>query len=231
MAKLILLRHFKSQWNKDNRFAGWVDNPLSKEGILAAKEIAKKLAAEKIGVVYTSTLIRNEETILRVFEHLEDKYPLFLHLDGGRMQKWANFTDLNQNDVPVYVSENLNERYYGKLQGLNKEEITKQYGEEKVHLWRRGFNDKPPGGESLKNVYNRAVPFYKKYIEKDLKQQKNVLIVASHNSLRALVKYIEGISDKDITNVELPLGALLKYDFGDDISLRSKKYFNLSTVA
>ncbi|MBI1866571.1 MAG: histidine phosphatase family protein [Candidatus Staskawiczbacteria bacterium] len=229
MAKLILLRHLKSQWNEDNEFAGWVDNPLSKEGILAAKEVADKLATEKIDVVYTSPLIRNEETILRIFEQFPNKYPLFLHLDGGKMQKWGNYTDLNQNDVPVYVSENLNERYYGKLQGLNKEEIIKQYSYKTVQLWRRGFNSKPPEGESLKNVYDRAVPFYKKYVEKDLKQGKNVLLVASHNSLRALIKYIEEIADQDIVNVELPFGALLEYEFNNDISLRSKKYF--STVA
>ncbi len=216
MSKLILLRHLKSQWNLDNKFAGWVDNPLSKEGILAAKEIAQKLVAEKIDVVYTSPLIRNEETILRIFEHFKGKYPLFIHLDGGKMQKWGNFVDVNKNDMPVYVSENLNERYYGKLQGLNKEEITKQYGQEKVHLWRRGYNEKPPGGESLKDVYNRAVPFYKKYVEKDLKKGRNVLLVASHNSLRALIKYIENISDNDISDVELPFGALLEYEFDSD---------------
>src|SRR3989344_2127190 len=195
MANLFLLRHLKSQWNLDKEFAGWVDNPLSKEGILAAKEVAQeieKACAEQgrsIDVAYTSSLIRNEETVLRIFEHISNKYPLFIHLDGGRMQRWGNFTDLNENDVPTYVSENLNERYYGKLQGLNKDEIIKKHGENLVHLWRRGFNDKPPGGESLKDVYKRAVPFFKKYIEKDLAQGKNILLVASHNSLRAIVKY------------------------------------------
>ena len=219
MANLFLLRHLKSQWNLDKEFAGWVDNPLSKEGILAAKEVAQeieKTCAEQgrsIDVAYTSSLIRNEETVLRIFENMPDKYPLFIHLDGGKMQRWGNFTDLNENDVPTYVSENLNERYYGKLQGLNKDEIIKKYGENMVHLWRRGFNDKPPGGESLKDVYKRAVPFFKKYIEKDLAQGKNILLVASHNSLRAIVKYIEGISDKDIERLELPFGYLKQYEF------------------
>ena len=215
MAKLFLLRHFKSQWNLDKEFAGWVDNPLSKEGILAAKEVAKMLSNEKIDVVYTSPLIRNEETVLRIFENLGNKYPLFIHLDGGKMQKWGNFTDMSQNDVPAYVSENLNERYYGELQGLNKDEITQKYGEELVHLWRRGFNEKPPGGESLKQVFQRAVPFFKKYVEKDLAQGKNVLLVASHNSLRAVVKYVENISDNDIAELELPFGALITYEYND----------------
>ncbi|OGZ64746.1 MAG: hypothetical protein A3A98_02025 [Candidatus Staskawiczbacteria bacterium RIFCSPLOWO2_01_FULL_40_39] len=213
MANLFLLRHLKSQWNQDNRFAGWVDNPLSKEGILAAKEIAGNLSGEKIDVAYTSSLIRCQETILRIFEHMGNKYPLFLHLDGGAMEKWGNFTGIGQNDMPVYVSEKLNERYYGKIQGLNKEETMEKYGKDLVHVWRRGYNDKPPGGESLKDVYKRSVPFFKKYIEKDLTSGKDVLLVASHNSLRAIVKYLEGISDEDIANVELPFGALVRYDF------------------
>lgn len=228
MAKLFLLRHFKSQWNADNWFAGWVDNPLSKEGILAAKGIAEKLANEKIDVVYTSPLIRNTETALRIFENFPDRYPLFIHLDGGKMsrwgyhrgssmplasgQKWGDFGG-GGSHVPVYVSENLNERYYGKLQGLNKNEVAIKYGDELVHLWRRGFNEKPPGGESLKDVYNRAVPFFKKYVNKELAGGKNVLLVASHNSLRALVKYIENISNADIANLELPFGSLIKYEF------------------
>ena len=213
MAKLFLLRHLKSQWNEDDRFAGWVDNPLSKEAALDAKVVAEKLVNEKIDVGYTSPLMRNMETVSRVFDNLLEKYPLFLHLDGGKMQKWGNFTDISETDVLVYVSENLNERYYGKLQGLNKDEIIAQYGEEKAHLWRRGFNDKPPGGESLKDVYKGAVPFFKKYVERDLTAGKNVLVVASHNSLRAIVKYLENISDQDIANLELPFGALIRYEF------------------
>lgn len=214
MAKLFLLRHAKSQWNLDNRFAGWVDNPLSKEGRLQAQEAGKRLMAEKIDIAYTSPLMRNMETTARVFETISEiRYPLFLHLDGGRMQSWGNFTTTDQKSVPVYVSEKLNERYYGSIQGLDKAETIKKYGEQLVHLWRRGYSDKPPGGESLKDTYKRAVPFFKKYIEKDLILGKNVLVVASHNSLRALVKYMEAISDKDITNVELPFGALTEYEF------------------
>lgn len=212
MAKLFLLRHFKSQWNKDQEFAGWVDNPLSNEGILQAKEITPKLINQNIDVIYTSSLIRNMETVIRIFEESE-KYPLFIHLDKGKMKEWGNFTDLNDTDVTTYVSEKLNERYYGILQGLKKDEMIHRYGEEKIHLWRRNFLEKPPKGESLKDVYKRAVPFFKKYVEKDLKNRKNVLLVASHNSLRAIVKYIENISDKEIENLELPFGALINYEF------------------
>jgi len=126
------------------------------------------------------------------------------------MEKWGNFTDLSDHDVVTYVTQDLNERYYGELQGLNKEETIKKYGEEKVRLWRRSFDVPPPGGETLKQVYKRAVPFFQKHAEKDLKDGKNVLVVASHNSLRAIVKYVENISDDKIIDLELPFGALCK---------------------
>ena len=151
-----------------------------------------------------------------------DRYPIFIHLDGGRKQKWGNHKDTSQNDFPVFVSEALNERYYGELQGENKETAKEKYGEEKVHLWRRGYEAKPPGGESLKDVIKRTVPFYRKYIEKDLKQGKNVLIVASHNSLRSIVKYIEGISDKKIINLEIPYAGLIEYTFNELLKLENK---------
>ena len=190
MAKLILLRHLQSQWNKENRFTGWTDVPLSEEGIESAKELTKKLAGFKIDQVYTSPLIRNKETARLILENLD------------------------KTNLPIVADKALDERNYGNLQGLNKDEVKKQYGEEQVKLWRRSWNQAPPGAESLKDVYNRAVPFFKKYIERDLKDGKNVLVVASHNSLRAIVKYLEKISDDDIINVEIPYGGLKIYDNG-----------------
>ena len=210
MAKLILLRHLQSQWNLENRFTGWVDVSFSKSGIKEAKKIAKKLSGKKIDIVYTSPLIRNQGTVLKIFEHLNKKYPIFLHF-AGKMKNWANFKKIGENYIPVYVSENLNERYYGKLQGLNKKETMKKYGKEQVQLWRRSFEVKPPGGESLKDTFLRVVPFYQRYIEKDLKNGKNVLVVASHNSLRALVKYIEKIPDEEVVNLEIPTGSAKEY--------------------
>ncbi len=226
MAKLFLLRHLKSQWNEENRFAGWTDGPLAKGQEEKAKELALELFKHRIDKIYTSPLFRNMDTVAEIFEYSINKYPFFIHLDQGKMKKWGNCADITANDVPAYVSENLNERYYGKLQGLNKQEIAKKYGEEKVRLWRRVFKDVSIEGESLKDVYKRAVPFYKKYVEKDLKQGKNILLVASHNSLRALIKYIEGISDKNIANVELSFAVLLEYEFNDDVDLISKKYYS-----
>ncbi len=188
MAKLILLRHLQSQWNKENRFTGWTDVPLSEEGIKSAKEVAGKLAAIPIDKVYTSPLIRNKETVSLILENLGRK------------------------GLPIVIDKALDERNYGILQGLNKDEMKEKYGEEQIKLWRRSWGQAPPEGESLEDVFNRAVPFYRRYIEKDLKEGKNVLIVASHNSLRALVKYLENISDEDVINLEIPTGGIKEYD-------------------
>lgn len=223
MPKLILLRHIKSQWNEENRFTGWVDVPLNENETYKAKELAEKIFQFNIDKIYTSPLFRNMDTVARLFEYGNKKYPIFIHLDGGRMQKWGHYIDISEDDVPVFISEKLNERYYGKLQGENKETAMKKYGEEQVHLWRRSYNIAPPGGESLKDVMKRTAPFYKKYIEKDLKEGKNVLIVASHNSLRAIVKYVEKISDKDIINLEIPYGGLIEYELNGSLKLKNKK--------
>lgn len=220
MSKLILLRHLQSQWNLENRFTGWVDVPLSKEGILKSKEVAEKIVQTNFDIIYSSPLIRNQETVLRILEY-SNKYPIFMHFEG-KMKDWSNFKG-NGNYLPVYISEKLNERYYGDLQGLNKDEMKAKYGEEKVQLWRRSYDQAPPGGESLKKVYNRAVPFFKKYIENDLKKGKEVLVVASHNSLRALVKYIEKISDKEIIGVEIPTGTIISYEFDELLRIKNKE--------
>src|SRR3989344_8599335 len=192
MAKLILLRHLESQWNKENKFTGWQDIPLSQEGIDSAKEVAEKLADFKIDQIYTSPLIRNKETVSLILKNLS-------------------------RDLPVVIDRALDERNYGKLQGLNKDEVKKQYGQEQVQLWRRSWDQAPPEGESLKDVYGRTVSFFREYIEKDLRSEKNILVVASHNSLRALVKYIEKIPNSDIINLEITYGGLLKYEFDNGV--------------
>lgn len=188
MAKLFLLRHLKSQWNQENKFTGWTDVDLSQEGIESAKDVAGGLAGSKIEAVYTSPLKRNRGTVSLIFKSLGI-------------------------EAPVTADKALDERNYGELTGLNKDEVKQKFGEEQMRLWRRSFNIAPPGGESLEDVYKRAVPFFIKHAEKDLKEGKNVLVVASHNSLRAIVKYIENIPDEKIIDLELPFGALMKYEF------------------
>ena len=115
------------------------------------------------------------------------------------------------------IDKALDERNYGKLQGLNKEDSKKQFGAEQVHLWRRSWDVAPPEGESLKDVYQRTIPFFKKHIESDLKEGKNVLVVASHNSLRAIVKYLEKVSSEKIIDLEIPYAGILTYDFNNGI--------------
>lgn len=188
-AKLFLMRHLQSQWNLENKFTGWTDVPLSKEGKESAKAISKKLANAKIDAVYTSPLKRNRDTVSLVLKNI------------------------GKENLPIFESKALDERNYGELTGLDKEEMMEKYGEQKVRQWRRSFDVAPPGGESLKDVLNRVEPYYKNFIEKDLRAGKNVLVVASHNSLRALVKHIKEISDKDIVSFEIPPGAILEYGF------------------
>jgi 2,3-bisphosphoglycerate-dependent phosphoglycerate mutase len=189
MAKLYLQRHLQSQWNKENRFTGWTDVPLSKEGIENAKTAAQKLADFEIDKIYTSPLVRNAQTVSLILEELGFK------------------------NLPVIADKALDERNYGELTGLNKQETIEKYGAEQVRLWRRSYKTAPPKGESLEDVYKRAVLFFKKNIEKDLLENKNILVVASHNSLRAIIKYIENIPDDKIIDVEIPFGGLAKYKF------------------
>src|SRR3989338_4916019 len=220
MAKLFLLRHLKSQWNTEFRFTGWTDVPLDQNELGKAGELAERVFRNQIDKIYSSSLFRNQDTVARMLQYV-NKYPIFVHLDPGQMKNWGNYKE-NGAGVPIYTTEKLNERYYGKLQGINKEEAMKEYGEEKVHLWRRSYNVAPPGGESLKATCNRTTPFYKKYVEADLKSDKNVLVIASHNSLRAIIKYVEKIPDNDIINVEVPYGGLIEYELNESLKVLSK---------
>ena len=227
MSKLFLLRHFKSQWNEENRFTGWIDVPLLPGFEKKAKKASKVIFKQNIGAVYTSPLIRNQHSVLAVLEKYP-KYPIFIHLDQGGMKNWGHFEKINDKYIPVYISERLNERYYGKLQGLNKKEQMKKYGKELIHLWRRSYLKRPPGGENLKMVLRRALPLFKGYIRKDLLLGKNVLVVASHNSLRALIKHIERIPDKDIINVEIGYGGLIKYELDKRMDIKKKEIIKLA---
>lgn len=226
MAKLFLQRHLKSQWNELDIWAGWCDNPLGPIGKGQAEGVAKLFKGQHFDVAYSGALIRATETLLRIYDYIPERYPLFKYLHGGKMQTWANFADGSAgNYLPVYVTEALNERYYGDLQGMNKAAAKAQYGEEQVAAWRKSYSEAPPGGEAGPDIYKRVIPFYQEHIEKDLKAGKNVLVVASHHSLRAIVKYIEGISDDDMIKVELGFGSLTSYEFNADMTLSSPKHF------
>lgn len=224
MAKLFLLRHLKSEWNLENRFSGWTDMPIANVGKKDAKKRAKEIFKNKIDLIFTSPLFRNLDTVVRILEAGNQKYPIFIPRDGGRPQWWGDYFKGPRNFTSVYVVRKLNERHYGNLEGLDKQETIAKYGEEKVHAWRRSWSEAPPKGESLRDVYKRATYFYKKYIWAELKDGKNVLIVSSHNPLRAIVKYIEDISNDDIAKVEIDYGGLTEYHFDKKGILKNKMF-------
>ncbi len=200
MVWLCLLRHGQSQWNLENRFTGWVDVPLTDVGREEARSAAQRLKSQGIqfDVAYASVLVRVTETldiVLRV---------------------------LGQQEIPVYRDKALNERHYGDLQGLNKAETAAKFGDEQVHIWRRSYDVPPPNGESLKDTQERALPYYQSNIEPRLKARKNVLVVASGNSLRAIVMALEGLTPDQILKVELPTGVPWLYELEPDLRVARK---------
>src|SRR3990167_10571025 len=160
LPKLILLRHGQSIWNKKNLFTGWVDIPLSEEGVQEAIEAGKKIRDQPIDVIYTSTLMRSQMTVpLALFHHSSGKVPIFQHPGEKRLEEWSKIysKETEAGTIPVYIAWELNERMYGHLQGLNKAETAEKFGAEQVHIWRRSFDTAPPGGESLAMTAARAV--------------------------------------------------------------------------
>jgi 2,3-bisphosphoglycerate-dependent phosphoglycerate mutase len=200
MSYLITLRHGQSQWNLENRFTGWVDIDLSEQGIREAQEAGEKLKGYKFDIAYTSVLIRAQRTL-----------DIVLDIIG-------------QKDIPVEKDKALNERMYGDLQGLNKDELRVKYGAEQVQIWRRSYAVAPPNGESLKDTAARVIPYWKSKIVPDLKAEKNILISAHGNSLRALVMYLEKISEQEIVGTEIPTGHPKYYLLDKDLNILEKKY-------
>ena len=225
--KLVLVRHGESEWNKLNLFTGWTDVDLSAKGHEEAKAAGKLLLAEgyDFDVCYTSYLKRAIHTLNHILDEMD--------------RAW----------LPVIKTWKLNERHYGALQGLNKAETAEKYGEEQVKIWRRSFDVKPPKleptdernpanqaiyksvdpkelplTESLETTIERVVPYFEDVIKKDMKAGKRVIIAAHGNSLRALVKYFDNLSDEDILGVNIPTGAPLVYEFDDNFKV-TKKYY------
>ena len=224
--KLILLRHGESQWNLENRFTGWKDVSLTETGIAEASFSGNQLlkANIKIKSVYTSLLNRATETTDIV-------------------------TDIiNFSKEDIQYDWRLNERHYGALQGLNKSETAKKYGEKQVHIWRRSYDISPPHidqddkrhprfdnkfndiqdplpvGESLKNVIDRLNPFWKEYVSNLSEAKGDYLIVAHSNSLRAIIKILDNLSDKEIMSVNIPTGVPLVYTIDKNLNVIDKQY-------
>lgn len=200
MPDLILLRHGQSQWNLENKFTGWVDVPLSERGIAEARAAGEKLRGRRIDHLFTSVLQRATETARIAFE--------VAGFDG----------------VPTTRDAALNERMYGDLQGLNKDDARKRWGEEQVHQWRRSYDIAPPGGESLADTAARVIPYWESTILPMIRAGKNVLLAAHGNSLRALVKHLDGISDDEIPSLNIPTGIPLVYELDDELKALSSRY-------
>ena len=227
MMKLVLVRHGESEWNKQNLFTGWHDVDLSEKGHEEAKQGGKLLRDEgyDFDVAYTSRLKRAIHTL----NHILD--------------------EMDRNWIPVNKAWQLNERHYGALQGLNKSETAEKYGEDQVKIWRRSFDVRPPAleedddrnpakqpaykyvdkyflplTESLETTIERVIPYYLETIVPEIRAGKSVLIAAHGNSLRALVKYLDNISDEDILGLNIPTGTPLVYELGDDFKAISHRY-------
>ena len=215
VVKLTLVRHGESNWNLQNRFCGWVNVALSENGEKEAKKAAKTLKNEKFDIAFTSTLKRAQDT-LRIIVKEQNKFPMFQYLDNIAHKNWYNFTplpDMDKDILPVKVSHYINERHYGDLQGKNKDDARKEFGEEQVHIWRRSYDTRPPGGESLKDTFFRTVPFFKSHIIKELNSGKNILVSAHGNSLRSIMKFIDKISNDEIVKLELETGKPYQYEY------------------
>lgn len=190
---LVLVRHGESEWNRRNLFTGWCDPDLSEKGLIEALVAGRllKSAGLLFDIAFTSKLKRAQRT-----------------LD-------IMLSELGQSDIPIHYSEALNERHYGDLCGLNKDEARERWGEEQVMLWRRSYDVPPPGGESLKDTLERVLPYYAEVIWPEVKAGKTTLISAHGNSLRALIMEIEGLTGEEILAREFATGAPIVYHLSD----------------
>jgi 2,3-bisphosphoglycerate-dependent phosphoglycerate mutase len=198
MPTLALVRHGQSLWNHENRFTGFVDVPLTQQGRDEARLAAKALQGLNFDVAYTSALTRAQETLAIILETL-----------GQR--------------IPVIRDAALNERHYGDLQGLNKADAAKEFGENQVKLWRRSYDIPPPNGESLAMTAKRVLPFYDRAISGDLRQGKNVLVVAHGNSNRSLVMKLDELTGEQVVGLELATGVPLVYEMSPACEVLSKR--------
>ena len=198
---LLLVRHGQSEWNEKNLFTGWEDPGLTKKGEDEAKNAG--LLIKELGInfdhLFTSALIRAQ-------------------LTGSII-----LNEIGQNEIPTTKNQALNERFYGDLQGLNKDECREKWGEEKVQMWRRSYEMGPPGGETLKETGERVIPYFKEEINPLILKGKNILIAAHGNSLRSLIKFLDTVSDEDIVKLEIPTGAPIHYIFNKDGNVIKKQ--------
>lgn len=214
--KLIMMRHGQSEWNKLNRFTGWVDIPLSKKGIEEAIVGGKKIKNYPIDVIVTTHLVRAQMTaFLAMTEHSSKKIPYISHEGEGKLGSWGKIYAKEALDhlIPVIRCLELNERMYGELQGLNKQETADKFGETQVKIWRRSFDVAPPKGESLKMTAERSIPYFLNHVVPLLKKGLNVFISAHGNSLRSIVMVLDNLSESEVVHLEIATGEPIIYDY------------------
>ena len=198
---LVLVRHGQSDWNKKNLFTGWRDPDLTEQGVAEGVESGQALKAGgyEFDVAFTSELIRAQKTNDLILK------------------------EIGQTDLPIVRNQALNERDYGDLAGLNKDDAREKWGEEQVHIWRRSYDTPPPGGESLKDTADRVLPYFDKEILPRLLDGERILIAAHGNSLRALVMQLEGLTREEVLALSIATGAPIAYELDDDGKILSKK--------
>lgn len=215
-SKLILMRHGRSAWNGLNLFTGWVDIPLDEKGIQESIRGGEKIRHMPIDQIFTSKLIRAQMTVsLALLHHSSKKIPLFLHPEEQRTKIYSE--EAKRSTIPVHIAEELNERMYGSLQGLNKAETAEKFGLEQVQKWRRSFDTRPPDGESLKDTCDRAWPYFQKKIVPHLARGENVFIAAHGNSLRAIVMHLDRLSEEEVVKLEIATGEPLIYTYENGV--------------
>ena len=216
MVKLILMRHGQSQWNHHNLFTGWVDIPLSAAGVEEALEGGRKIQNEPIDIIFTSSLIRAQMTAMLVMTvHHSSKVPVILHPGEGKLEEWSQIysSSAQSQTIPVIRAWELNERMYGRLQGVNKKELAEKYGAEQVQIWRRSFDVPPPDGESLEMTAARSIPYFEQNIVPCLEQGQNVFVAAHGNSLRSIIMQLDGLSKQEVVHLEMATGLPVIYDY------------------
>ncbi|EPS62895.1 hypothetical protein M569_11891 [Genlisea aurea] len=222
-AALILIRHGESMWNEKNLFTGCVDVPLTRKGVEEAVEAGKRISNIPVDMIYTSALIRAQMTaMLAMTEHRRKKVPIILHNETEQAREWSQVLseDTKKLCIPVITAWQLNERMYGELQGLNKQETADRYGNERVHEWRRSYSVPPPGGESLEMCAERAVAYFVEEIEPRLVSGKNVMIAAHGNSLRSIIMYLDKLTSQEVISLELSTGIPMLYIFKEGEFIR-----------
>ena len=214
MSRLTLVRHGESVWNRQNRFTGWVDVSLSRDGMREAERAGRLLRDHSFDVAFTSALLRAQDTLYEILKQNRhcDHY---MRIHEHRQEWYEHFEPTREDlrELKIYLSYRLNERYYGDLQGRNKDQVRQEVGAEQVHLWRRSYDVPPPNGESLRMTAERTIPYYRERILPQLRQGRSVLVVAHGNSLRALVMHIENLTPEEIVAFEFPTGTPRVYRF------------------